>query len=65
MKFTHRESCCLFDFAGGTHWANFNKKVHKPPYWTLEVARVKKARLGAKKHLVSFHIFCKLEYFGL
>jgi hypothetical protein len=26
----------------GTHWANFNKKVHKPPYWTLEVARVKK-----------------------
>ena len=49
----------------GTHWANFNKKVHKPPYWTLEVARVKKARLGAKMHLVSFHIFCKLEYFGL
>ena len=27
---------------GATHWANFNKKVHKPPYWTLEVARVKK-----------------------
>jgi hypothetical protein len=47
------------------HWANFNKKVHKPPYWTLEVARVKKARLGANMHLVSFHIFCKLEYFGL
>jgi hypothetical protein len=50
---------------GGAHWANFNKKVHKPPYWTLEVARVKKARLGAKIHFVSFHIFCKLEYFGL
>jgi hypothetical protein len=47
------------------HWANFNKKVHKPPYWTLKVARVRKARLGAKMHLVSFHIFCKLEYFGL
>jgi hypothetical protein len=26
------------------HWANFNKKVHKPPYWTLEVTRVKKKK---------------------
>jgi hypothetical protein len=49
----------------GTHWAKFIKKVHKPQYWTLEVAKVKKARLGSKMHLVSFHIFCKLEYFGL
>ena len=31
----------------------------------LEVARVKKARLGAKMHHVSLHIFCKLEHLGL
>ena len=53
------------NFRSGAHWANFNKKVHKPPYLTLEVSKVRRARLGAKMHLVSFHIFCKLEYFGL
>jgi hypothetical protein len=46
---------------GATHWANFNKKVHKPPYWTLEVARVKKARLGQKCILLLSTYFVNLN----
>ena len=48
----HFEWCVLY---AATHWANFDKKVHKPQYWTLEVTRVKKAKHAEKQtnYLVS------------
>ena len=37
------------------HLDNFDKKVHKPQYWTLEIARVKKEKHEEKQsnYLVS------------
>ena len=37
-------------FAHGAHSANFDKKVHKPQYWTLAIARVKKAKHAEKQN---------------
>jgi hypothetical protein len=34
---------------GGTHSANFDKKVHKPQYWTLLIARERKKAKHSEK----------------
>ena len=48
--FTSMNCIPLFYLArGAAHSANFDKKVHKPQsYWTLAVARVKKANHAEK-----------------